>query len=209
MGFKPEMQGKMRIIYIHGFNSGKGQKVKDLEQQGFEVYCPQLTAHVHEDIAILVKLVNDLKDEDLHIVGRSLGGYYALILLARIFSENAIHYHLINPSLVPWKSIKRFLNKKMKNYKSGEEYQLTISFLNALKQYVPQIESIPTNRFFNVTFYFGTKDEILDHSITKDWIQTCRVPCDIIETNQGHRYEDISTVIREINALEMANNMKW
>ena len=199
----------MRIIYIHGFNSGKGQKVKDLEQQGFEVYCPQLTTNVSEDIVTLINLVNDLKDEDLHIVGCSLGGYYALILLARIFTENAIHYHLINPSLVPWKTINRYLDKTLVNYKSGEEYEVTVFFLDALKSYVPLIEDIPPNHFSNVTFYFGTKDDILDHSITKDWIQTCRVPCDIIETEQGHRFQDISTVIQEINELEIANNMEW
>ena len=199
----------MNILYIHGFNSGKGQKVIDLEKAGFNVYCPQLTNHVHEDIIMLINLVNDLKDEDLHIVGCSLGGYYAMVLLAKIFTENAIHYHLINPSLVPWKTINRYLDKTLVNYKSGAEYEVTVYFLDALKSYVPIIEDIPTNHFSNVTFYFGTKDELLDHSITKDWIETCRVPCDIIETDQGHRYEDTSIVIREINALEIANNIKW
>lgn len=151
---------------------------------------------------MLINLVQDLKDEDLHIVGCSLGYYYALILLERIISEKAIHYHLINPSLVPWKSLKKHLNTKMKNYKTGEEYLFTSSFLDALEHYTPIIKDIS-----NTTSYFGNNDKTLHHSITKNWIQTFNIECNVVETTQGHRYKDISTVIHEINELETAKDL--
>jgi len=198
----------MKVLYIHGFNSGKGQKVIDLEKSGYKVYCPQLTNNVKEDIQKLVDLVNELKDEDLHIVGCSLGGFYALVLINLVCSDRNVIFHIINPSMKPSISLKKELGKTIRNYKTNVEFTVTQSFLDDLKEVGKHIHLIEKHEFEQVLFYFGSEDAVLDHSKTIDWIKHCKIPSEVIKSNQGHRFQDISPIIREINKFESFKEMK-
>jgi len=192
----------MNVLYIHGFNSGKGQKAIDLEKAGFKVYSPQLTNDVKEDIKILVDLVNELKDEDLHIVGCSLGGFYTLVLVSLISSNRNVVFHAINPSMKPYISLKKKLNKPSRNFKTNVKFTVTQSFLDDLQEVGKHINLIEQREFEQVLFYFGSEDEDLDHSQTIDWINQCKIPSKVITSKQDHRFKDISTVINEINLFD-------
>jgi len=192
----------MNVLYIHGFNSGKGQKVVDLENAGFKVYCPQLTNNVKEDIQKLVDLANQLKDEDLHIVGCSLGGFYALVLVGLISSNRNVVFHAINPSIKPYISLKKELNKTLINYKTNVEFTVTQLFLDDLKEACNHIIGLQSNEFELVRFYFGSEDTVIDHSKTIDWIHHNKIPSDVITAKQGHRFQDISTIITEISEYD-------
>ena len=195
----------MNVLYIHGFNSGKGQKVIDLEKAGYKVYCPQLTNNVKEDIQKLVDLANQLQDDNLHVVGCSLGGFYALVLVGLIRSNRNLMFHLINPSMVPNISLKKELGKTLVNYKTKTEFTVTQSFLDDLKEVSRPLIELEDHQFEQVRFYFGTEDTVIDHSETIDWIKKCEIPSDVITSKQGHRFQDISPVIREIDILESFN----
>jgi len=191
----------MNILYIHGFNSGKGQKAIDLEKAGFNVYSPQLTNNVKEDIKRLVDLVNELKDEDLHIVGCSLGGFYTLVLAHLISSNRNVVFHAINPSMTPYISLKKDLNNTLINFKTKVKFTVTQSFLDDLKEAGKQINLIDQHKFEQVLFYFGSEDTVLDHSKTIEWINHFKITSKVITSKQDHRFQDISTVIHEINEL--------
>lgn len=192
----------MNIIYIHGFNSGKGQKALDLEKAGFKVYSPQLTNNVKEDIQILVDLVNELKSEDLHIIGCSLGGFYTLVLFRLFRSNEHIYFHAINPSMTPSISLKKKLNNTLENYKTNVKFTVTQSFLDDLQEVGKDIHFIEPDDFQQVLFYFGSEDGVLDHSKTIDWILSTEIPSKVITSEQDHRFQDISSIIEEIKLLE-------
>lgn len=76
----------MRIILIHGYNSGPDQNfhpwlAKELRDRGFEVIAPQIPLEGEVDplacIETLVKAVGQLDDETI-ILGHSLGAVLAL-----------------------------------------------------------------------------------------------------------------------------------
>ena len=191
-----------KILYIHGFNSGPGNKVADFKRAGFNVICPQLTNSVENDIETLLNIINENKRDELHVVGSSLGGYYALVLsdLLKSKDEN-IFYHLINPALKPYKTLEIFLNKTLTNYKTNEEFSVTTTFLNALKNQNNFLSNSVEIDFNKRTFYFGMADDVLNNVETIDWIRKHTKIHNWIETQQNHRFQNINTVINRIISL--------
>lgn len=104
----------MQIVYIHGLNSDhtakKGQLLAEFCQQHF----PQIKVHrpnLNHSPAKVHALLNDLiaKDEQTGLVGSSLGGFFATLLLNQQgANETGKKAVLLNPSMTPHDSLKRF-----------------------------------------------------------------------------------------------------
>lgn len=185
------------ILFIHGFNSGRGRKVADLEAEGYLVFCPLLTNNVLDDITTLRQYITDNEIE--HVIGCSLGGFYALVL-SKEFDE--VHFHMINPSYKPYKTLRRHLNETLKNYKTGVEFTVTNDFLEELERHDA---SIKESKLPEMSFYFGTEDEVLSFEALKTVLHNFNRPSHIVYEKQGHRFKDITCVIKHIKELEMLN----
>ncbi len=189
---------KKTILYIHGFNSGAGQKAEQLKEAGFDVIAPQLEhLNATEDLKKLQEIAQKLisKNKDFEVVGTSLGGFYAMCLSVYIsnFTKNYITcYHCINPSYRPYETLKRALGIQLTNYKTGQSYELKQEFLNSLDLEFKEMQLGIKNNIENIHFYLGTQDELLDFTDIE------KLGKNIIYSNQNHRFSDISLIIDEL-----------
>ncbi len=97
------------IIYIHGFgSSGEGAKAKLFRQyfkdKGMKFIAPSLSYIPELAIKTLEELVESY-DEEVKLIGSSLGGYYS-IYLSNKYNVKAV---LINPSIYPYKTLPKVL----------------------------------------------------------------------------------------------------
>jgi predicted esterase YcpF (UPF0227 family) len=138
------------VIYCHGYkSSSKSDKLRLLQEAGFEAYC--FDADVDPDIAFrnIYEKIDNLLTERMHediklvFIGTSLGGWTAS-RLARAYGAKAI---IINPTLNPKESLAKYgiSNDILSKYDEEKVY----------KKFV---------------YFFGEKDEVIDHSST---IQSC------------------------------------
>lgn len=69
------------IIYLHGFNSGFGEKAETLikEFPDQEVVCFDFKNTPIDDFKRLENTVEHI-DEPIYIVGTSMGGFYGLLI---------------------------------------------------------------------------------------------------------------------------------
>ena len=127
------------IIYIHGFNSTGPSSVKYNElTMGLPnetIYCPTYPSNdPDEAIRHLSSVIEEkmkIHDEELMLVGTSLGGYYAQYL-GRKYNAKVV---LINPALNPMASLLKYVDKETMNFYSREKYTITDATINALTQY--------------------------------------------------------------------------
>lgn len=184
------------ILYIHGFNSGPGNKVIQLQNAGFNVICPQLTNNVFQDLETLAALIT--KHNIIYVLGTSLGGYYAMVLSS---VHHIPYYYVINPSYKPFITLKRFLNTTVKNYKTNEEFTVTQKFLDDLEFVFPQMEDIPVQNF---NFYFGTEDKVLNFEELITSLKAENKLLYVYYDEQDHRFQDLSLPIKHIK-----EQMEW
>ena len=132
------------VIYCHGYkSSSKSDKLRLLQEAGFEAYC--FDADVDPDIAfrniyekidnLLVEYYN--QDIKLIFVGTSLGGWWA----SKLASEYDCEAVIINPSADPKVSLAK--------YRVPE---------HILEQYDEIV--IPKR----ATYFFASNDEVIDHT---------------------------------------------
>lgn len=193
----------MNILVIHGFNSAPGSKSKDLEKAfpNANVFSPQLTNQPLYDIGILNNFI--LSNKNIHVVGTSLGGFYTMCLSLSHKDRDDISFYIINPSYTPYNNFKFKVGEEFINYKLGNKFKINKAFVEELDILQNELHSSFIN-LPNMYYYFGNKDEVLNHDILKDKI-TSSPPYNIFESDQDHRHEDISGIIKQIkiNSLEI------
>ena len=99
----------MQIIYIHGLNSDHTAEKGKLLAEFCQKYFPQISVHrsnLNHSPDKVEQLLKDLiaKDPETGLVGSSLGGYFAT-LMSNETGKKAV---LLNPSMTPNESLKRF-----------------------------------------------------------------------------------------------------
>lgn len=191
---------KETILYIHGFNSGPGEKAKTLQKHlpDYNIIAPQLSdTEIKRNLQNLCKIVDHI--EDMHIVGTSLGGFYTL-LLNKIYKERYdLSFYPINPSLSPSKSLKSKLGKKLKNYKTGNEYEISSNYIEELKKLEETYNLLDDpEELIGLYVYLGNKDEILDFTELESKIKKFDKPYSIVRENQDHRFSNLDLVIKQI-----------
>ncbi|MGA7815790.1 YqiA/YcfP family alpha/beta fold hydrolase, partial [Caballeronia sp.] len=103
------------ILYLHGFRSSpqsfKARVMRArLEELGLidEWRCPVLPVSPKEAIALAETLARQAPDDDVTLVGSSLGGYYAT-WLAEKHGWRAV---LLNPAVVPQEDLSAYLGEQ-------------------------------------------------------------------------------------------------
>lgn len=176
------------LIYIHGFNSSpnstKAQIIaSSLETLGFsddEYIVPDLNYEPEQAIAKLVDCIETLlaRNEDVYLIGSSLGGYYATYL-AEKYGLKAV---LINPAVKPYELLREYIGPN-KNIYTGEEYDIS-------EDHMTQLKLIDINKVANPLDYLimvQTDDETLDYrqATNKFWQSPL-----LIEYGGNHSFED-------------------
>lgn len=123
----------MRIIYIHGFNSGpstaSGKKLREcFPEIPVDVLSYDCGLDCGEIYASLLEQAKKLPGLSL-VAGGSLGGYYA----ARLASDLELPAVLVNPCNNPAKSLAAFVGENI-SFEDGKPWEFTPK---ALQSYAP------------------------------------------------------------------------
>ena len=182
------------ILYIHGFNSSsrssKAQQLKAwLAERGREgeYRCPDLAHRPAQAIVQLEALLAEHKEEDVKLIGSSLGGFYATYLVER----HGLKAALVNPAVHANVLLKAALGPQQ-NYSSGEEYFFTAEHLRELDEL-----DLPRPRLLDhYLLLVETGDEVLDYREAVAYYAGCR---QIVHPSGNHNYsrflEDLPTIL--------------
>ena len=194
---------KQKILYIHGFNSGPGDKVETFKEHfpDCEIISPQLPNSHFDSIDILSKIIDD--NENIHIVGTSLGGYYGMILNHIYSQRDDILFYIINPMTNVKKFIKSKVGKEFTNYKTNETFTYDYGLgkeLEVLNDGYEGMRMTLDDVIYNHPYFFiGNNDEVINHKKLIKKLKKSKKPYHIFEDNQDHRYSDLTKVIEIIN----------
>jgi len=125
------------IIYIHGFGgSGNGSKAK-LFREYFKsnnknFIAPSLSYVPNLAISTLKELIESY-NEDVYLIGSSLGGYYS-IYLTTVLSDIVKKTILINPAVNPIATLNRAIGKS-ENFYDNSYYEWNQNHLKMLEEY--------------------------------------------------------------------------
>lgn len=172
------------IIYIHGFgSSGEGQKAKHFRDYfhtiGEPFIAPSLSYVPELAIGTLEEMIASC-NEEVYLIGSSLGGYYATYLSERAEVRRVV---LINPSVYPLKTLTRALGDAP-NFYDGSTFRWQEKHLEMLKAY--QVCTSLNREKFMVLLQKG--DEVLDYREAVTKYEGCEV---IVEEGGNHSFEGI------------------
>jgi len=179
------------LIYIHGFASSSNSK-KCQELKAFyddEIISMDLSCEPLKAIKELKVLIKKYENEDLILLGSSLGGYYALHLL-QTFDLPVV---LVNPSMQPFQTLARFANKDVANYSKDQS-----CFFKA--EYVEQLKAmdITIKDQSKVLLLLQTGDENLDYKVALWMLPEAK---SIVQEGGNHAFEDFKDVFGEIRSF--------
>lgn len=192
---------KTVIINLHGFNSGPGAKAEELQKQfpDCQVIAPQLPYDPKQAIKLIRGIIDEHIESDIHIVGTSLGAFYAMYLSTFYNTTVNIYFYLLNTSFEPHITLRRYEGKVISNYKTGEEFETTAEFFHTLSIFYLRIKDYYDRDCICASTYFiGTEDEVIDFTNFTDFIKSFKVPYRLHYSKQDHRFSDLSDVVKAI-----------
>ncbi|MFC5551598.1 YqiA/YcfP family alpha/beta fold hydrolase [Massilia aerilata] len=148
------------LLYLHGFRSSpKSFKARVVHQRMAQrgranaLICPQLPASPKAAMELVLNLVDRYQD-NLAIVGSSLGGFYATWLAERFGCRAA----LINPSVDPLKNLAQHVGVTTA-WHSDEPFEFK-------QEYIAELADLKVAHITRPERYFllaATGDEVLDY----------------------------------------------
>ena len=186
------MKNKDLILYIHGWNSYKDARKAVLlkneinSSKNFEVDSITLKSHPKEAIQQLSNYIEDHKEQrKVHLVGSSLGGYYATFLSEKYNLKAA----MINPAVWAYKIFKNDMGTN-ENLNTGEKYFIDDLWVQSLQDIF--IESITGK---NYLVLLQTGDQTLNYKFAKQYFEGSNI---IIDEGGSHSFENLELKIPEI-----------
>jgi len=191
------------ILVIHGFNSGKGVKSIELEQQfpNHTVLSPQLQNSPLKDLSRLQQIIDE--NQDVHVVGTSLGGFYAMCLALRNPKRDDVDFYLINPSRTPAYGFAERIGEQVTNYKTQEPFVISQQFVAELGQLQQELDMMTVDDTRNMQFFLSLQDDVLNFDVLRQQLAEFKAPIRIHESEQDHRHQNINAVVAQIK-LNMA-----
>lgn len=163
---------KKKILYIHGFNSAKSDKMNFLSTDDITVTSLSLSWEPRKAIHQLETYISNCK-EKVHLVGMSLGGFYAVYLTEKFNLKNTI---LVNPSVDANNNLRRAVGTNT-NYKTGEKYVFTEQHLTDLSVY-----KVDNRKNDNYLCFIGENDDVISPEDNQKYFKN-----HIILKDTGHR----------------------
>tara|TARA_B100000242_G_scaffold70403_1_gene44399 strand:- start:6855 stop:7430 length:576 start_codon:yes stop_codon:yes gene_type:complete len=186
------MKNKDLILYIHGWNSYKDARKAVLlkneinSSKNFEVDSITLKSHPKEAIQQLSNYIEDHKEQrKVHLIGSSLGGYYATFLSEKYNLKAA----MINPAVWAYKIFKNDMGTN-ENLNTGEKYFIDDLWVQSLQDIF--IESITGK---NYLVLLQTGDQTLNYKFAKQYFEGSNI---IIDEGGSHSFENLELKIPEI-----------
>ena len=186
------------ILYIHGFaSSGEGAKATLFKTLACNhpVYAPSLSNI--PDLAIqtlsecitLCKKSEDPLFSTVHIIGSSLGGYYAHYLAYK-YRLKAV---LINPALYPYNRLSSY-EGMVKNYYDNSHFECHVTHFEMLKKYdVPA-----TVENDNILLLSQKGDEVLDY---REAVGKLGGATMMVQDGGDHTFENITDYLDAIGTF--------
>jgi predicted esterase YcpF (UPF0227 family) len=179
------------ILYIHGFGgSGRGVKASLFKRAGFgcDVIAPSLS-HVPElAVSTLCEIIElcRKRGETIHLVGSSLGGYYALYLSQR-YNINAV---LLNPSVNPIQTLSKWTGQA-RHYYDESTFMWNEGHVAMLEQFEVTSLTYPEKIFL----LLESGDETLDYTRALEKLPQVKT---VVKEGGSHSFDSIEALLPEI-----------
>ena len=180
------------IIYIHGWNSsGNARKAVLLKDElannsQFEVDSITLKSHPREAIKQLTEVIESEKESrKVHLIGSSLGGYYAVYLAESLNLKAA----MINPAVWAYKIFENDRGENL-NPNTNEKYVIDQEWVDSLEEIF--VENPDTKRYLVL---LQTADETLDYRYAEKYFSGAKT---IIDQGGSHSFENLESKIPEM-----------
>ena len=194
------------IILLHGFNSGPGNKAKEIEEflakknlkEEYQLIAPQIDYIPKRARRDINKLIRQNRRRNVHLIGTSLGGFYANYFRAK-FSEDFLSVHAINPSWEPSKSLADNKDKVLENFKTKEKWQFKEEYLlqlEELESFVKMNLNSPSLR--NYYIHLSKSDEVLEFDAMLDFLEKQNIEYIKKEYDSDHRFRNIKEVMEHV-----------
>ena len=192
------------ILLLHGFNSAPGKKSIQIElfldenklKRDYKLITPKLNEEPRIAISQINKLIISNKNKKVHLIGTSLGGFYAIFFKAK-FKKDFLTIHTINPSWRPSESLKTYKNKELKNLKTREKWTFKKKYLEQFTMFESFIEKnicIPPHNEYYI--HISKHDELLNFDKMFDFLEINKIPFQKTEYETDHRFDKIKDVMK-------------
>lgn len=183
------------VLYIHGFLSApqsvKAQKTLRWfaeHHPDVEVHCPQLSSYPAEAKKMLLAFFESHRDENICVIGSSLGGFWATYLVEHQLASKAV---LINPSVSPQLRLNEYIGRPLKSYYSEEVYVLSQSDFDELGRLDASTIRYPEKYWLMVQ----TGDETLDYRQAVAKYRQCQ---QLVEEGGNHSFVNYEQKLPDI-----------
>ena len=172
------------IVYLHGFASvGHGPKSQALIESfpNYTVVAPDLPVDPTLVIQKVDEIVRAAKSFPIVFVGTSLGGFWANYF-AQKYDAPCV---LVNPAMVPSRSMYEWVGKSAKNYATGETVEVTMSDIGTFAA----LEAVAASNYNGslVNVFAAKDDDVISY---KDVVEQIRYSKSMTLTEDGgHRFE--------------------
>jgi predicted esterase YcpF (UPF0227 family) len=148
------------ILYLHGFRSSPQSFKARLLGEGMQAMgrsdqyiCPQLPASPQQAIDLSLSLVASYPRDEIHVVGSSLGGFYATHLAERLGCRAV----LLNPAVKSFRDLEKYVGVTTR-FHTDEAFEFK-------QEYIDELRALAVERITDPQRYFlmaATGDEVLD-----------------------------------------------
>ena len=174
------------LLYIHGFaSSANSNKAKILKKEFDDFVSIDLDSRPQKAIKQLRDVIEN-SNEEVSILGSSLGGYYALYLNS-IYNIKTI---LINPSIKPYITLNKYRNRYIRHFTKNSGFfcdKRLIDDLNLFRAKVIYEKKI--------LLMVQKGDKELDY---REALRLLPNSKKVVEENGNHKFENFENKIGEI-----------
>lgn len=192
----PDRNAQTRIIYLHGFNSSPDSEKAQIfsryfsnssnaNDSGIDLHIPALPFDPELAVILLEKLINEV--DTCHLVGSSLGGYYATYLAEKYCLKAA----LINPAVSSEENLGANFLGRHTNYYTNEEYELTTKHVDFFTTLDRDVLQYPQNYLLLVQ----TGDKVCDYRLAVERYADAK---QIVQPGGDHSFIDFEAVLPDI-----------
>ena len=161
-----------------------------------ELIIPKMSGEPRSAIREINKIIRSNKGIKVHLIGTSLGGFYANYFRAK-FKEDFLIVHAINPSWNPSESLRLYKNKELKNLKTKEKWTFKNKYIEQLIEFegfIKKYISIPPHKEYYI--HISKHDELLNFEKMYNFMEINKVPFQKTEYETDHRFDKIKEVMK-------------
>ena len=184
------LEGRLKIIYLHGFNSSSNSKKakifknsKFVVSSGIKVFFPDLPVSPKEAIKNILGLAKSC-DFKVSLIGSSLGGFYSTYI-ADTYNLKSININPVVPNHL--KDMKDLIGNHQ-NYHSDESYL----FSEDMYEYLHKIKIKKLKYPLNHLSLIQLEDEVLNHFKTLSYYKNSNL---CVEKDGSHEYKEFEKKI--------------